>query len=115
MSDCIFCKIIAGEIPSKKVYEDEFVYAFYDIEPTAPVHVLIIPKKHVKSLDEVTQSDVELLGNIQYSVKLIAKELGLTNGYRLVNNCGEDGMQSIPHLHYHLIGGKKLGWPPFAE
>lgn len=113
--DCIFCKILKGEIPSKKVYEDDFVYAFYDIEPVAPVHVLVIPKLHVASLDDVKESDIERLGRLQLSIKEIAKICNLSNGYRLVSNCGADGMQSVGHLHYHLIGGEKLGWPPFSK
>lgn len=113
--DCIFCKILKGEIPSKKVYEDDFVYAFHDIEPVAPVHVLVIPKIHVSSLDDVKQDDVEMLGRLQLSIKEIAKICNLSNGYRLVSNCGVDGMQSVGHLHYHLIGGEKLGWPPFSK
>lgn len=113
--DCIFCKIVRGEIPSKKVYEDEYIYAFHDIEPTAPVHVLIIPKVHIASLDDVKEVDIETLGRLQYSVGEIAKRCNLTGGYRLVSNCGADAMQSVGHLHYHLIGGQMLGWPPFSK
>jgi histidine triad (HIT) family protein len=114
MSDCIFCKIVDGEIPSDTVYEDEFIKCFRDLSPEAPVHVLIVPKKHIASMDEVTESkeDRELLGYLLSKVPLIAKSLGLTNGYRLVNNCGEDGFQSVQHLHFHLLGGRKMTWPP---
>ena len=112
MSDCLFCKIIEGSIPSKRVYEDEKIYAFHDIEPQAPVHVLILPKKHLASLDDVAQTDAELLGYLMATVKEIASSLGLENGYRLVCNCGEDGMQTVPHLHFHLLGKRKMIWPP---
>jgi len=90
MSDCIFCKIANGEIPSNKVYEDEQIICFHDADPQAPVHVLIIPKKHIPSLDEVTEEDKELLGDLMLKVQDLAKDLGLDNGYRLVNNCGEE-------------------------
>ncbi|MDR1778284.1 MAG: histidine triad nucleotide-binding protein [Clostridiales Family XIII bacterium] len=114
MENCIFCKIAAKEIPSNAVYEDEEIYCFHDLEPQAPVHVLIIPKKHFASLNEVTESaeDKELLGHLMAKVGQIADILGLENGYRLVNNCGEDGMQTVPHLHFHLLGKRKLTWPP---
>jgi histidine triad (HIT) family protein len=112
MSDCIFCKIANGEIPSNKVYEDEQIMCFHDADPQAPVHVLIIPKKHIESLDEVKEEDRELLGTIMLKVQDIAKTLGLDNGYRLVNNCGEDGFQTVKHLHFHLLGKRKMIWPP---
>ena len=108
MSDCLFCKIVDGEIPSNKVYEDDKILAFHDVDPQAPVHVLIIPKKHIASLDAVTEEDGDLLAYIMLKVKDIAADLGLENGYRLVNNCGEDGGQSVMHLHFHLVGGVKL-------
>ena len=108
MSDCIFCKIIAGEIPSSKVYEDELVYAFRDIAPMAPVHVLIVPKTHIASADEVSGENSAFVARIfEVSPKIAAAE-GLTNGYRVITNCGEDGCQSVKHLHFHLLGGKKL-------
>ena len=110
--DCLFCKIIAGEIPCAKVYEDEWVFAFRDINPQAPVHVLIIPKKHIASLDDVKDEDKDLLGHIMLKVGEIAQSLGLENGYRLVNNCGEDGFQTVKHLHFHLLGKRKMTWPP---
>jgi len=112
MEDCIFCKIANKEIPSEAAYEDEDIFCFHDLEPQAPVHVLIVPKKHIASLDEITEADQELMGHILLKVKEIAKDLGLENGYRLVNNCGEDGFQTIKHLHFHLLGKRKLTWPP---
>lgn len=112
MAECIFCKIVSGEIPSKKVYEDDQVLAFGDLNPQAPVHVLIIPKKHIKSLDDITQEDVSLLGHIQWVAGKLAKEHNLPDGYRVVNNCGIDGGQTVAHLHYHLLGGRTFGWPP---
>ena len=112
MSDCIFCKIANGEIPSNKVYEDEQIMCFHDADPQAPVHVLIIPKKHIESLDDLQEEDKELVGTIMLKVKDLAKGLGLDNGYRLVNNCGEDGFQTVKHLHFHLLGKRKMTWPP---
>lgn len=112
MDDCLFCKIAAGEIPSQKVYEDELVYAFKDIAPVAPVHVLIIPKEHVmSSLNDITDENSAIIAHIFKVAAKLAKELGLENGYRVVNNCGEDAGQTVKHLHFHLIGGKKLQWP----
>ena len=112
MADCIFCMIANKEIPGNIVYEDDRIVCFHDLEPQAPVHVLIIPKKHIASLDDVKDDDAELLGYIMTKVKDIAAILGLENGYRLVNNCGEDGMQTVKHLHFHLLGKRKLNWPP---
>ena len=112
MSDCLFCKIVEGEIPSNKVYEDDRILCFHDVDPQAPVHVLIIPKKHIPSLDDLQEEDADLISYIMLKVKDIAADLGLENGYRLVNNCGEDGLQTVKHLHFHLIGGRKLTWPP---
>ena len=112
MSDCIFCKIAQSEIPSEKVYEDDKILCFKDLDPQAPVHVLIIPKKHISSLDDVREEDSELLGYIMLKVREIAADLGLENGYRLVNNCGEDGLQTVQHQHFHLLGRRKLTWPP---
>ncbi len=108
--DCLFCKIISGEIPSKKVYEDDLCYAFYDINPVAPVHVLVIPKKHIESLDKLEKEDGEIISHIMLKIKEIANQLRLENGYRVVTNIGEDGQQSVKHLHFHLIGGRKLKW-----
>ena len=109
MENCLFCKIIAGEIPSKKVYEDENVYAFHDINPNAPVHVLVIPKVHIASIQEVTEENLSAVSAVLKVIPHIAKELGLAeNGYRVITNCGEDGGQSVKHLHFHILGGKKL-------
>ncbi|MBQ9993555.1 MAG: histidine triad nucleotide-binding protein [Clostridia bacterium] len=110
--DCLFCKIAAGEIPSTKVYEDELVYAFNDISPVAPVHVLIIPKEHIlSSLAEINESNSAVVAHIFEVAAKLATQLGLDNGYRVVTNCGEDGGQTVHHLHFHLLGGKKLDWP----
>lgn len=114
--DCLFCKIAAGEIPSSKVYEDETVFAFRDIAPVAPVHVLIIPKQHVLSSPaEVTAENSAVIAHIFEVAAKLAAELGLDNGWRIVANCGEDGGQTVKHIHFHLVGGKPMGWPPFAE
>ena len=106
--DCLFCKIISGEIPSKKVYEDEFVYAFYDIAPQSPVHVLFIPKVHIAGIDCINSNNSHVLPKIFESVAATARELGLENGYRVISNIGEHGQQSVRHLHFHLLGGKQL-------
>ena len=109
MENCLFCKIIAGEIPSKKVYEDENVYAFHDINPNAPVHVLVIPKKHIASVQEVTAENIQAVSAVLQAIPVIAAELGLAEkGYRVITNCGEDGGQTVKHLHFHILGGKKL-------
>ncbi len=106
--DCLFCKIIKGEIPSKKVYEDEAVYAFCDIQPQAPVHVLIVPRAHIASANEITGDNAAAVAAIFCAIPRIAAALGLENGYRVITNCGEDGCQSVKHLHFHLLGGRKL-------
>lgn len=108
MNDCLFCKIINGEIPSAKVYEDEYVYAFRDINPQAPVHVLVLPRQHICCADEIDASNSALVGKCFEAISKIAGSEGLKNGYRVVNNCGEDGGQTVKHLHFHLIGGRKL-------
>lgn len=114
MNDCIFCKIITGEIPSQKVYEDDYVYAFKDIQPQAKVHVLIIPKVHIASVNELEESHKELIGHIFISARNIAETLGIKDsGYRIVNNCGKDGGQTVNHIHFHMFGGESFGWPPF--
>ena len=113
--DCLFCKIIAGEIPSKKVYEDDQILAFHDINPESPVHVLIIPKKHIGSADEVDSSNSSYVATVFEKIPEIAKTLGVTNGYRVITNVGEDGGQSVHHLHFHLIGGTKLPLHVFPE
>ncbi|MGI6731081.1 MAG: histidine triad nucleotide-binding protein [Anaerovoracaceae bacterium] len=112
MSDCIFCKIINKEIPSKTVYEDDQIMAFHDLQPQAPVHVLVIPKKHIASMDHVATDDAEVMGYMMAKIKDIAADLGLSNGYRIVVNCGEDGLQTVGHLHLHLLGKRKMTWPP---
>ena len=108
MSDCLFCKIVAGEIPSTKVYEDDAVYAFRDINPMAPVHVLIVPKQHLASADEVCAENAACVARIFEAIPKIASAEGLSNGYRVITSCGEDGCQSVKHLHFHLLGGKRL-------
>lgn len=113
MADCIFCKIAAGEIPSNKVYEDGQVLAFHDLDPQAPVHVLVIPKAHIASAAEITAENSGVVAHIFEVIAKLAGELGLEKGFRVVNNCGEDGMQSVQHLHFHLLGKRKMGWPPF--
>lgn len=112
MQDCLFCKIIAGEIPAQKVYEDDQVLAFKDIAPVAPVHVLIIPKQHIATLEDLTAENAELIGHILVTAAKLAKELGLAKGYRVVSNCKEDGGQTVYHIHFHLIGGRQMQWPP---
>ena len=106
--DCLFCKIINGEIPSSKVYENEYVYAFKDINPQAPVHVLVVPKKHICCADKITSENSIEVARIFEAIPKIAAEMGLTNGYRVINNCGEDGCQTVKHIHFHILGGKKL-------
>ena len=106
--DCLFCKIIAGEIPSKKVYEDEYCFAFSDIAPQAPTHILVVPKLHIASLDGVTEENAEYVKQISVAIPKIAKAAGLSGGYRVITNIGEDGAQSVKHLHFHILGGKKL-------
>ena len=106
--DCLFCKIIEGAIPSAKVYENEWVYAFRDIAPQAPVHVLIVPKVHIASADGINAENSAYVAKIFEAIPEIAKTEGLVNGYRVLTNCGEDGCQSVKHLHFHLLGGKKL-------
>ncbi len=112
MSDCIFCRIASHEIPSKKVYEDDLIYSVYDLDPQAPVHVLIIPKKHIASLDEAGPEDAELLAHMMLKIKEIAALLELEKGYRVVFNTGEDGGQTVKHLHAHLLGKRSMNWPP---
>ena len=106
--DCIFCSIIKGDIPSKKAYEDEICYAFHDINPQAPVHVLVVPKEHIPSVDGVSAENSSSVAHIFSVIPKIAAELGLANGYRVITNVGEDGCQSVKHLHFHILGGKKL-------
>ncbi len=111
--DCLFCKIAGGEIPSTKVYEDELVYAFLDIEPQAPVHIILIPKTHISSANELNEENASVVGHIFAVAAKIAKDQGFSEqGYRIVNNCGEDGGQTVGHLHFHLLAGRNLQWPP---
>ncbi|WP_409341335.1 histidine triad nucleotide-binding protein [Paenibacillus sp. MBLB4367] len=108
--DCIFCKIIEGSIPSKKIYEDDEVLAFHDIQPAAAAHALIIPKKHIATMNDAGEEDWHLIGRVHRAAQIVAKELGVAeSGYRLINNCGKDGGQIVFHIHYHLLGGEKLG------
>ena len=109
--DCIFCKIAAGEIPSTKVYEDDTVVAFNDLDPQAPVHVLIIPKEHIASAAEINESNSAVVAHIIEVAAKIAAEKGLKDGFRIVNNCGDSAGQSVKHLHFHLMGGRDFGWP----
>jgi histidine triad (HIT) family protein len=109
---CLFCKIIEGAIPSKAVYQDEHCYAFSDINPQAPVHLLIVPRRHLDSLAQATAADTALLGHLQWVAGELARQKGLAKGYRVVVNTGADGGQSVEHLHVHLLGGRPLAWPP---
>ena len=106
--DCIFCMIAEGKIPSSKVYEDETILAFRDINPQTPVHILVIPKEHIASVDEITEENSAVAAHIFETIPKIAKSEGLTNGYRVITNIGEDGAQSVKHMHFHILGGKKL-------
>ena len=108
MSDCLFCKIISGDIPSNKVYEDDLCYAFRDIAPMAPTHILVIPKNHISGVDGITAQNSALVAHIFEVIPQIAKAEGLVNGYRVVSNCGADAGQTVPHLHFHILGGKQL-------
>ena len=105
---CIFCKIIAGEIPSKKAYEDNDILAFYDINPQAPVHSLVIPKEHIPSVDAITADNSVIVSKIFEKIPEIAQAAGITNGYRVISNCGDDACQTVKHLHFHILGGKPL-------
>ena len=110
--ECLFCKIINGEIPSKKAYEDENVYAFWDIAPTAPVHILVIPKKHIETLNDINQDNSELISKIYEVIPKIAQENNIAaDGYRVVTNCNKNAGQTVFHIHFHLIGGRELTWP----
>lgn len=109
MENCLFCKIIKGEIPSSAVYENENVYAFRDINPQAPVHVLVVPKKHLSSLNDADQANDHELAECLRAVRMIAEQEKLSGGYRVVSNCGPDACQSVPHLHFHILGGRQMG------
>ena len=110
MDNCLFCKIIRGEIPSEKVYEDEYVYAFKDIHPAAPVHVLVVPKVHIESLEALNEENIQNIIPIHQAIKNVAKIMGISEaGYRIIVNCGEQAGQTVFHLHYHVLGGVKMG------
>lgn len=111
MSDCLFCKIIAGDIPSNKVYEDETVFAFYDIDPQAPVHFLVIPKEHIPSCGEVTADNAAVVAHCFEVISTVTKGLGITD-FRVVSNCGPQAGQSVNHLHFHVLSGRDMSWPP---
>ena len=113
MSDCLFCKIISGEIPCDKVYEDEKLIAFQDIDPQGPTHILVIPKKHIRSINELELTDKVLAGEILLATKKIAKIMNIdSSGYRTVFNTNDDGGQTVFHIHMHIIGGRQMNWPP---
>jgi len=112
MSDCLFCKIVEGSIPSKKIYENEFVYAFADIDPQAPFHAIVIPKEHISSANDINCQNSVLVAKVFEAIAEIAKQENLENGYRVVNNCGEDGGQTVHHIHFHLLARRNLQWPP---
>ena len=109
--DCVFCKIVDKDIPSDTIYEDEHIIAFNDLDPKAPIHFLVIPKKHITSLATLEDGDSELIARIMQTIKKLAKDNGLES-YRVVTNIGEDGGQSVPHLHFHILGGRSFNWPP---
>lgn len=112
MKDCLFCRIISGEISSKKVYADEYTYAFEDINPQAPTHVLIVPRKHIRGLKEATAEEADMIGRCHLAAASIARQRGIEDGYRTVLNVGPRAGQSVFHLHVHLLGGRHLHWPP---
>jgi histidine triad (HIT) family protein len=112
MSDCLFCRIIEGKVPSKKVYEDDRVYVFQDINPQAPTHVLLVPKKHIVGLNTAKPEDADILGYLQLVAAKLGRERGIEDGYRTVLNVGPNSGQSVFHLHLHLLGGRRLTWPP---
>jgi histidine triad (HIT) family protein len=112
MTDCLFCRIVQGEIPAKKVYEDDYTFGFEDINPQAPTHVLIIPKKHIRGLKEAQAQDAELIGRLHIAAAAIGRQRGIEDGYRTVLNVGPKSGQSVFHLHVHLIGGRDMRWPP---
>jgi len=113
MNECLFCKMVSGVIPCDKVYENEYLLAFRDIDPKAPTHILIIPKKHITTLNEINENDQDLLGELLLTAKKIAKDEGIdTSGYRTVFNCNSDGGQTVFHIHMHLLGGRQMAWPP---
>lgn len=110
--DCLFCKIVAGEIPSTKIYEDDTVYAFADIEPQAPFHAIVIPKMHITSAAQINSDNSGVISKVFEAIAKIAKQENLENGFRVVNNCGSDGGQTVGHIHFHLLARRNLAWPP---
>lgn len=112
MDDCLFCKIINGDIPTDFIYQDEKIVVFKDISPQAPVHLLFVPREHIGSADDINQENSHLIGHIFEIATRLAKENNLSQGYRIVNNCKEHGGQSVDHIHFHLIGGRQMQWPP---
>lgn len=113
MTDCLFCKIVAGEIPADKVYEDDQVLAFRDIQPQAPVHIVLIPKRHIATLNDLTPADAGLIGQLYLAARQVALDLGVAeSGYRTLINCNRDGGQYVMHVHMHLMAGREMGWPP---
>jgi histidine triad (HIT) family protein len=112
MSECLFCKIVNGDIPSKIAYQDDDVVAFHDISPQAPVHILVVPRRHIPSLDGAEEGDAELMGRVLLAIRRLAREQGIESGYRVVNNCGAPAGQSVFHIHFHLLGGRAMSWPP---
>ncbi|MBP1547697.1 MAG: histidine triad nucleotide-binding protein [Oscillospiraceae bacterium] len=111
MNDCLFCKIVKGEIPSTKVYEDELCYVFNDIAPTAPVHFLAIPKEHIASAADITPENSAVVAHIFEVIAKLSKDMGMTNGFRVVSNCGESAGQTVHHLHFHVLSGREFTWP----
>lgn len=110
---CIFCKIINGEIPSNKIYEDDKVLAFHDISPEAPIHFLVIPKEHIQSVNELSEKNADIISHIFLVINKIVRDLNIAGtGYRVVNNCGKDGGQTVDHMHFHVLGQRDLKWPP---
>ena len=113
MNDCVFCRIVGGEIPAKRLFEDDTTVAFRDANPAAPAHALVVPRKHIATLDDASEADRELLGRLMWSARTVAAELGLSStGYRLVINTHAGAGQSVFHIHVHVLGGRPLGWPP---
>jgi histidine triad (HIT) family protein len=113
MADCLFCRIVAGQIPAQKLHEDTQCVAFADINPQAPTHVLLVPKRHIATLNDATSEDRELMGHLVFTAAGIARQQGLTDsGYRVVINCNKDAGQTVFHIHVHILGGRQLGWPP---
>lgn len=110
--DCLFCKIAAGEIPARKIYEDDHLVAFHDIAPQAPVHFLVIPKKHIATLHDLEESDKPLIGHMLFTAQRLAKELGCEAGFRCAMNCNEQGGQTVYHIHLHVLGQRQMHWPP---